>query len=162
MDTNHIKNEMIQSLAHTGGLDSGTIDALIQALDLLDILQQQNRVQWIGVIDELPKTVIFPDGHEYSETVFVLTKDRKVVSAIFNGKGFLGDFCFWDADEEVTHWAPIPLPLPEIEDSTLIHAHWVEDGSNIFCSNCGDERNLGDYRPPYCEECGAKMDEKVD
>ncbi len=41
------------------------------------------------------------------------------------------------------------------------HAHWIEDGDFQICSNCGEEHEWGDYRAPYCDTCGHKMDEEV-
>lgn len=92
---------------------------------------EKRKTQWISVNDELPKTVACANGHEYSEAVIALTTDRRVITAIYNGKCFLGVFIYWNANEEVTHWAPIPLPLPK-------------------------------NNSPYCEDCDAKMEEKVD
>lgn len=39
------------------------------------------------------------------------------------------------------------------------HAHWIEydDGDVQVCSNCGEEHEWGDYRAPFCDNCGAIM-----
>ena len=46
--------------------------------------------------------------------VNVLTSGRKVITAIYDGTDWIGQFGFWDAEgEEITHWTPVLLPLPE-------------------------------------------------
>ena len=70
--------------------------------------------QWISVNDRLPKLIQFEDGKAYSEAVNVLTTGRKVITAIWDGTDFIGDAEFWDAEnEEITHWTPVLLPLPD-------------------------------------------------
>lgn len=76
---------------------------------------ENRKTQWISVKDRLPETIKCAGGGEYSEAVIVWTTDRKVVTAIYNGKEFIGDYKFWEADEVVTHWAPILMPVPEQE-----------------------------------------------
>lgn len=51
------------------------------------------------------------------------------------------------------------LDAPTVDP--VIHAHWIEDGDYQTCSHCGEEHSWVDYRAPYCETCGAKMDEGV-
>lgn len=71
--------------------------------------------EWISVKDRLPDTIPCDAGTEYSEAVNVLTTGRKVLTAIYNGTDFIADAAFWDAeDEEITHWTPVLLPLPEL------------------------------------------------
>lgn len=71
--------------------------------------------KWIPVTDSLPETIVCSAGTAYSEVVNVLTSERKVITAIFDGEDFIGDVEFWEAeDEEITHWAPVPLPLPQM------------------------------------------------
>lgn len=59
---------------------------------------------------------------------------------------------------------------------TVKHAHWsmVDYGYEIDatsfhrfdmlrCSRCGNEHKVMDgYRPNYCENCGARMDEEIE
>lgn len=42
------------------------------------------------------------------------------------------------------------------------HGYWVIIDGDLVCSECGTVSNdfTGDYIPKYCQECGAKMDEK--
>ncbi|MBQ6852391.1 MAG: DUF551 domain-containing protein [Oscillospiraceae bacterium] len=73
-----------------------------------------NCQQWISVKDRLPDTIPCGAGTEYSEAVNVLTDGRKVLTAIWNGLHWICDAEFWDAEfEEITHWTPVLLPLPQ-------------------------------------------------
>lgn len=39
------------------------------------------------------------------------------------------------------------------------HGKWITDDDGIvICSECGEEHDWDDFRPPYCDICGAKMD----
>jgi hypothetical protein len=70
--------------------------------------------RWIPVSERLPEAIPCGAGTAYSEAVNVLTSGRKVLTAIFDGADFIADAEFWDADrEEITHWTPVLLPLPE-------------------------------------------------
>lgn len=70
---------------------------------------------WIPVTERLPETVPCGAGTAYSEAVNVLTSGRKVLTAIWDGTDFIADAEFWEAEnEEITHWAPVPLPLPQL------------------------------------------------
>ena len=94
----------------------------IQAMDSVDAanLQQNDNCaaiaqQWTSVTEELPKLIPCSAGTEYSEAVNVLTSGRKVITAIGDGTDWIGPFRFWDAEgEEITHWAPVPFPLPQL------------------------------------------------
>lgn len=35
---------------------------------------------------------------------------------------------------------------------------WIEEDGIQICSECGEEHEWEDYRAPYCDTCGAKMD----
>lgn len=75
---------------------------------------EAGKPKWIPVTERLPDLIPCDAGTAYSEAVNVLTSGRKVITAIWNGTYFIGDAEFWDAEgEEITHWAPVPLPLPE-------------------------------------------------
>ena len=70
--------------------------------------------QWISVTEDLPKLIPCGAGMAYSEAVNVLTSGRKVLTAIWDGFDWICDAEFWDAeDEEITHWTPVLLPLPQ-------------------------------------------------
>lgn len=75
--------------------------------------------EWIPVTDRLPELIPCSAGTAYSEAVNVLTTGRKVITAIWDGTDFIGDAEFWNAEnEEITHWTPVLLPLPESPDGT--------------------------------------------
>lgn len=70
--------------------------------------------KWIPVTERLPDLIPCNAGTVYSEAVNVLTTGRKVLTAIWNGEDFIADAEFWEAEnEEITHWTPVLLPLPE-------------------------------------------------
>ena len=70
--------------------------------------------KWIPVSERLPDLVPCNAGTAYSEAVNVLTSGRKVLTAIWDGTDFIADAEFWEAEgEEITHWTPVLLPLPE-------------------------------------------------
>lgn len=86
-------------------------DACVLAVAALR--EQENR-RWIPVTERLPKLIPCSSGTAYSEAVNVLTSGHKVLTAIWDGTDFIADADFWDAeDEEITHWTPVLLPLPE-------------------------------------------------
>lgn len=71
--------------------------------------------EWISVKDGWPELIPCKAGTAYSEAVNVLTAGRKVLTAIWDGFEWICDAEFWDAeDEEITHWTPILLPLPNM------------------------------------------------
>jgi GTP cyclohydrolase I len=49
-------------------------------------------------------------------------------------------------------------PAADVEE--VKHGRWIEDGDVQICSECGEEHEWADYRAPYCDICGAKMDGK--
>lgn len=75
-------------------------------------LREERR--WIPVGERLPDLVPCGAGTAYSEAVNILTSERKVLTAIWDGIDFVADAGFWGADGVViTHWTPVLLPLPE-------------------------------------------------
>ena len=70
--------------------------------------------RWIAVTERKPDIIPCSAGSAYSEAVNVLTSGRKVLTAIWDGTDFIADAEFWEAEnEEITHWTPVLLPLPE-------------------------------------------------
>lgn len=86
-------------------------DACILAVSAL---REQEERRWIPVTERLPKLIPSCAGTAYSEAVNVLTTGRTVLTAIYDGTDFIADAEFWDSEgEEITHWTPVLLPLPE-------------------------------------------------
>lgn len=52
------------------------------------------------------------------------------------------------------------LPTINSEDAApVVHGRWIKDESGVICcSECGEEHEWEDYRAPYCDTCGAKME----
>ena len=92
---------------------------LDKAAEAIERLTAENaalreKQRWIPVTERLPKLIPSCAGTAYSEAVNVLTTGRKVLTAIYDGTDFITDAEFWDAEgEEITHWTPVLLPLPE-------------------------------------------------
>lgn len=81
---------------------------------VLDKDESKISSKWIPVSERLPDLILCDAGTAYSEAVNVLTTGRKVLTAIWDGFDWICDAEFWDAEgEEITHWTPVPLPLPE-------------------------------------------------
>ena len=79
-----------------------------------EIKRLQDATKWIPVTEDLPKLIPCGADTAYSEAVNVLTSGRKVLTAIWDGFDWICDAEFWDAeDEEITHWTPVLLPLPQ-------------------------------------------------
>ena len=56
----------------------------------------------------------------------------------------------------------IAKQVPTADVAPIIHARWIEEDGVQTCSNCGEEHEWIDYRAPYCDTCGAKMDAKTE
>ena len=110
-------SEALEKIEYYGGF-SGKLAKLIAvrvacAMAIAALREQENR-RWIPVTEQLPKLIPCSAGTAYSEAVNVLTSGRKVLTAIWDGTDFIADADFWDAEgEEITHWTPVLLPLPE-------------------------------------------------
>lgn len=49
--------------------------------------------------------------------------------------------------------------IPAADVAEVKHGKWIKDeGGIVICSNCGEEHCWDEYRAPYCDQCGAKMD----
>ena len=109
--------EALAEIEYYGGFSgrAAVVQTVLDACVLaVDALREQEQRRWIPVTERLPKLIPCSAGTGYSEAVNVLTSDRKVITAIWDGTDWIGSFRFWDAEgEEITHWAPVLLPLPE-------------------------------------------------
>lgn len=47
----------------------------------------------------------------------------------------------------------------EADVAPVIHAHWIEKCSKVYCSACRKSNKA--YRSPYCPHCGARMHEEA-
>lgn len=55
------------------------------------------------------------------------------------------------------------MDAPTEDVAAVKRGKWIADDDGIvICSECGEEHDWDDFRPPYCDMCGAKMggDEK--
>ncbi len=55
------------------------------------------------------------------------------------------------------------MDAPTEDVAEVKRGKWIADDDGIvICSECGEEHDWDDFRPPYCDMCGAKMggDEK--
>ena len=110
------KDQVIDWLRCYGHMDKPIpYDVLVTDIQAMDPVDAANLQQWIPVTEELPKLIPCSAGTAYSEAVNVLTSGRKVITAIWNGTYWIGSFEYWDAEgEEITHWAPVSFPLPQL------------------------------------------------
>ena len=109
--------EALAEIEYYGGFSgrAAAVQAVSDACVLaVAALREQEQRRWIPVTERLPKLIPCSARTGYSEAVNVLTNGRKVLTAIYDGNGFIADAEFWDAEgEEITHWAPVLLPLQE-------------------------------------------------
>lgn len=83
-------------------------------------IQESSKNDWISVADRLPDTIPCNAGTAYSEAVVVLTDNKKVLTAVYDGNDFICDASFWEAEgDRITHWKSV-LPLPELPKEALI------------------------------------------
>lgn len=50
--------------------------------------------------------------------------------------------------------------IPAADVAPVVHGRWLEEDGIQICSECGEEHEWEDYRAPYCDTCGAKMDKE--
>lgn len=154
-----------------------------------DLYRYIDKHRWISVNERLPDLIPCDAGTAYSEEVNVLTSNRKVFTAIWDQHGMIADAEFWDAEEEeITHWTPVLLPLPQpdhrlepdigamldalekcdlenLDDLYVRHGNWEprKDAPGFvrcsICHNCNVYDDWPDGKKwNYCPNCGAKMD----
>lgn len=50
--------------------------------------------------------------------------------------------------------------IPTSDVVEVKHGEWITDkGGFVICSECGEEHTWDDFRPPFCDMCGARMDD---
>ena len=52
------------------------------------------------------------------------------------------------------------LKIPAADVAPVRRGRWNEEDGIQICSECGEEHEWEDYRAPYCDTCGAKMDKE--
>lgn len=111
-------------------------------LNLMDVLESKS--EWISVNDRLPDLIPCNAGTAYSEAVVVITEDKIVCTAVWNGETWIGDFDYWEADwRTVTHWKSV-LPLPERQETETANSEYEDIKCDLKCDKCSD-RNYCDY-----------------
>ncbi len=50
--------------------------------------------------------------------------------------------------------------FPAADVTPVRRGRWIEENGIQICSECGEEHEWEDYRAPYCDACGAKMDKE--
>lgn len=50
--------------------------------------------------------------------------------------------------------------FPAADVKEVKHGEWITDKDGyVTCSECGEEHTWDDFRPPFCDMCGAPMDD---
>lgn len=118
-----------------------------------EVAKLQTTFEWLPVTERLPELIPCGAGTAYSEAVNVLTSGRKVLTAIWDGTDFIADSEFWEAEgEEITHWTPVLMPLPEPPkgDCTAATMKWlqspVKEGDNESWRTTQSNPLVGDIR----------------
>lgn len=50
--------------------------------------------------------------------------------------------------------------IPAADVAQVRRGRWIEEDGIQICSECGEEHEWEDYRAPYCDTCGAKMNKE--
>lgn len=50
--------------------------------------------------------------------------------------------------------------VPAVDAAPVVHAHWIVKGANPSHGTCSHCEGKGNWRNPFCPNCGAKMDEE--
>lgn len=49
-------------------------------------------------------------------------------------------------------------PIADVKE--VKHGEWITDEDGfVICSECGEEHTWDDFRPTFCDMCGARMDD---
>lgn len=72
---------------------------------------------------------------------------RKDIFAAFGG------YAKWEED-----WQSLAEAVYNAGYRKQIEAEWITDEEGyVTCSNCGEEHTWDEFRPMYCDMCGARM-----
>ncbi len=50
--------------------------------------------------------------------------------------------------------------IPAADVTPVRRGRWIEEDGTQICSECGEEHEWEDYRAPYCDTYGAKMNKE--
>lgn len=50
--------------------------------------------------------------------------------------------------------------IPAADVTPVRRGRWIEEDGTQICSECGEEHEWENYRAPYCDTCGAKMNKE--
>ena len=50
--------------------------------------------------------------------------------------------------------------IPAADVTPVRRGRWIEEDGIQICSECGEEHEWEDYRAPYCDTCGARMNKE--
>ena len=50
--------------------------------------------------------------------------------------------------------------IPAADVAPVRRGRWIEENGIQICSECGEEHEWEDYRAPYCDTCGARMNKE--
>ena len=73
-----------------------------------------------------------------------------------------------DAAEKIAEKHGIPLgdlvdtfaEIPAADVAAVQRGRQIEENGIQICSECGEEHEWEDYRAPYCDTCGARMNKE--
>ena len=86
-----------------------------------------------------------------------ITKDR--------AKQFVCGHCNEVCSEEpcepsACDWMVFIDKEPAADVVEVRRGRWIEENGIQICSECGEEHEWEDYRAPYCDTCGARMNKE--
>ena len=50
--------------------------------------------------------------------------------------------------------------IPATDVAPVRRGRWIEENGIQICSECSEEHEWEDYRAPYCDTCGARMNKE--
>lgn len=58
------------------------------------------------------------------------------------------------------HFLDLIADIPTADVKEVKHGEWITDEDGfVICSECGEEHTWDDFRPPFCDICGSRMDD---
>ncbi len=80
---------------------------------------------------------------------------REKMQALFEHHNEMSNYAACGAVEDCLEFLD---SAPTVYTEPVRHGYWIEENGIQICSECGEEHDWDEYRAPYCETCGAKMD----